>query len=714
MGKRVTSAADPAFYRVEPSKFLLGTDHTGSSPTTSIRPSRVAQAALAQWNAFLRTGNPGYRGQFLAYVSRLTRSEVRTRNGLSVWPTSAAGAETHACDRYLSAGIQGTVGSTLLRAHLLLGDEAYLQAARRALTALETEILDGGVASVVGADGLFFEDVAMYPAAHILSGFMLGLVSLHDYFELSGDTDVLDVIEQSTSTWHILARLYDTGYWSRRDLLDNRLATSEEHAFHVTLLRALDSYSGCDHCAKLADRWAGYQKRRSCRVRRALAERAALGRGALARTARRLMFPPNDRARLADSRDLVCIATPAFPVVGGTRAIVTAIGKLMGNEWDLRYLTYQIGPNPDGLPIERFGGRMSSYWQFPNVWFHAWAGLRKLTYLIRHGNKFRLILPQDGSYTAFFSAIVGKASGARVVSLEHGTLLFPYSRVYRAERVAGLRRVARLRLALLWPSLHLMSRVAVRLTDQFLVQGDEIEGIYRQHLGVHPSRIVRFLPAIDTEFFKPLSPAAKEDERTRLGFTVEDLVIVMNGRLAPEKGLDIALVGVAEALKALPVEVRGRVRLIIAGDGPTRSKVESIMRSNQLDSISQLWGEADPRTVAMLLSIGDVFLYTSVRGANTAVSVLEAMAAGCAVVASERPQSHAKLLADARGISIPPGDVAAVRSALSLVLLDSIIRADMGRSARDYIVRNYSPLALRRALLRATYYSPMGNYGVKS
>ncbi len=684
-------------------------------------PGQVAQLALSQWNAYLRTDHDANRRQFLDHISWLMVAELRAAPDLSVWPTSAAAGEAHDYHQYLSAGIQGAVGSALLRAHLLLGDEVYLQAARRALAALDTEILDGGVSSVVGADGLCFEDVAVYPAAHILSGFVLGLMGLHDYFKQFREPTVGELIERSTSTLHSLICLYDTGYWTRIDLLGKRLATVEEHAFHVSLLRALVSYSGCSHCANLADRWAGYQRRGSRRLRRALAEPTAACRRRLAGICRRLLFRSAGLGSPAATRGPVCIVLPAFPVPGGTRAIVASMAKVMADEWDVVYLTHQVGTNPGDRRIEQFGGGRSSYWQFPNVWFYSWAGLRRLIGMVRRGNSFRLILPQDGSYTALFAGIVGRAYGARVVSVEHGTVTFPYNRVYRAERVAGVggygairQVVSRLRLSLLWPSLHVMAKVAARLTDQFLVAGDEIEETYRQQLGVHPSRIVRFNPSIDSDLFTPLEPEARERERVRLGIGKDDVIIVMNGRLAPEKGLHIALSAVAETLAGLPSDLRSRLRMIIAGEGPARGDVEAMMHSKGLNSISLLLGEAEPLEVATLLGMSDVFLYTSLRGTNTSLAVLEAMAAGCAVVASERPQSHAKLLADGRGVSIPPGDLSAVRSALSRVLLDPRLRAEMGRSARDYIVRNYSPLALRRALLRATYYSPMQNYGVKS
>jgi glycosyltransferase involved in cell wall biosynthesis len=339
--------------------------------------------------------------------------------------------------------------------------------------------------------------------------------------------------------------------------------------------------------------------------------------------------------------------------------------------------------------------------------------------LVRHGNSFNLILPQDGSYTAFFSALVGKAYGARIVSVEHGTVMFPYSRLYREEQLArrhsqmGIRRVAfRLRLALYWPSLHFMARVAARLTDQFLVAGDEIEETYRRGLGVHPSRVVRFNPSIDTELFMPLPPTARDRERARAGIASTDLIIVMNGRLAPEKGLDIALTAVAHVREALPAGLRGRMRLLVSGDGPARREVEAMMRSNGLDAIGQLLGEAKPSQVANLLGMSDVFLYTSLRGTNTSLAVLEAMAAGCAVVASEQPRSHARLLAEGRGISTPPDNLSVVISGLLRVLQDPDMRADMGRLARDYVIRCYGRQSLRRALLRATFYSPIGPGGI--
>jgi glycosyltransferase involved in cell wall biosynthesis len=674
-------------------------------------PCWVAQFALSRWNAYRRTSQDELRREFAECVSLLMDAEVRLDHEMSGWPVPLRAAPDRR--NVLSAGTQGTVASALIRAWLITGDDSYGQAARRALRAFEVEILDGGVLSVVGAHGMFFEDVAVYPASHNLRGAALGLIGLYDYVDCLNDTELALLAERATSSLHAMINLYDTGFWTRVDLLGKRFATAEEHALHVRLVRALANHSGCRHCRLLAEAWDHYEKRRSRRLRGAIAGAATRGLRAVARAAGQLLVLRVDGATLPTSRYPVCISLPAFPVSGGTRAIVTAMASAMKDEWDVTYLTNRVGSKTDGMIVEAFGGRISTPWQFPNVWFHAMAGLNTLRRLIRQGKEFRIILPQDGSYTAFFSAMVGKACGARVVSVEHGTVMLPYSDIYRGERIAGLngewfvRRLAdRLRLALYWFSLHLMASMAARFTDLFMVAGDEIEETYRERLGIHFSQIVRFNPSIDAELFRPLDDVERKSQRERLGLVDSNLVIVMNGRLAPEKGLEIALEAVAEARERLNADRAARLRLLLAGSGPSRADVEAKLRACRLTPISRLVGEADPSEVAALLGVSDVFLYTSVRGTNTSLAVLEAMAAGCAVIASEQPASHAELLADCRGISTPPGDVTATSVGLLRVLQDDNLRINLGKLARNYVIHKYSQIALKRALLRATFYVP--------
>jgi glycosyltransferase involved in cell wall biosynthesis len=87
------------------------------------------------------------------------------------------------------------------------------------------------------------------------------------------------------------------------------------------------------------------------------------------------------------------------------------------------------------------------------------------------------------------------------------------------------------------------------------------------------------------------------------------------------------------------------------------------------------------------------------------MAVLEAMASGCPVIASVEPDSNARLLAEGRGIAIPPNDVEQTSAALVRLMNDPELCRRMGNLARDYIATHHNLTVFKRTLLRATYWS---------
>ncbi len=239
---------------------------SGKIPAT-YHPTSIAQNALAHWNIYLTNGGNEHKEKFMSCASWLLANEVSLSNNAGGWPIPFALPAYHAPQPYLSALTQGSVISVLMRAYQLTSDDTFLQAACRAVRTFELDILDGGVNTPLGDNGVFFETVAVYPAAHILNGYILALFGLYDYVMFTKDKRVEELIQRSITTLHSLIGEYDTGYWTRYDLLHKRLASWFYHSLHVTLLEALARYSGCEHCAALAQRWAGYQRRPGCRLR---------------------------------------------------------------------------------------------------------------------------------------------------------------------------------------------------------------------------------------------------------------------------------------------------------------------------------------------------------------------------------------------------------------------------------------------------------------
>ncbi len=236
-------------------------------------PTTIAQYALAHWNSYLATGSEKHREAFMIQARWLVAHELRFSEDRGGWQIPFAVPEYYALEPWLSAMTQGEGISVLVRAYRLTGDDTFLQVARRAVQTFELDIRDGGVSASIGDGGTFFEEVAAYPAAHILNGYLFAIFGLYDYVALASDPKVTELIRRSLDTLHMLIDKYDNGYWSYYDLLNKHLASQFYHSLHVLQLKALSQYSDCEYCANLAERWARYQQSRICQIRYFIASR---------------------------------------------------------------------------------------------------------------------------------------------------------------------------------------------------------------------------------------------------------------------------------------------------------------------------------------------------------------------------------------------------------------------------------------------------------
>ncbi len=691
-------------------------------------PATITRYALARWNQYSVRQDEAYRKSFLAQATWLIEHETRIGEDLAGWPISFPHPNCHTRGPWLSASVQGCGISILTRAYDLTGNKVFLTVLQRVVRTFERDILDGGVCVPVGADGLFFEEVAVYPAAHALSGFLYALVGLYDYLALQNDTSIKEHISRGHRTLHSFLDAFDSGFWTRRDLLHRRLSSPSELKLQVNLLEALADYSGCAHCRAGAQRWRGYLHSSGSLVRYHIAGRFSLVRRAIQERIQSVVFP---QPRISNPLS-VCIPLPAFPYRGGVLTVLEGLERAMQGIWRIEYLTQDVGSCRDSAlclsfsgeqryALHRFGTAKMTPWYFPFAWLYAFSGLRKLVALLLRRSDSRgyaIILPQDGVFTSAFSVLAAKLAGVRVVCIDHGNLSLLESQVYRKERISELARkpwprpvrlLARLLLKWYWPSLSLMARISARYVDHYLIPGVEgdSEDDACQRLGISPSRVTRYGSMIDVQGYVALDYDAKAQVRAKKGIAADAHVIAIICRLSPEKGLDIALQSLRQALWNLAPEVAAHVRVVIAGDGPLRQQVEDAIANLGLQKVCECWGDLAADEVSALLAISDIFLYTSTRGACMAMAVLEAMATGCAVIASTEPLSNAVLLAERRGIAVDAGDSEQTSQALVRLLSDVQLRERMGRLAREYIALHHSPNTFRRTLLRATYWSAL-------
>jgi glycosyltransferase involved in cell wall biosynthesis len=165
--------------------------------------------------------------------------------------------------------------------------------------------------------------------------------------------------------------------------------------------------------------------------------------------------------------------------------------------------------------------------------------------------------------------------------------------------------------------------------------------------------------------------------------------IMTVGRLAPPKD-PLTLVHALPMLEPRPYS------LAFVGDGPDRRAIEEELRASGLADQVALSGER--RDVPRLLAAADVFVLSS-RSEGAPLSILEAMAAGLPVVASD-VGGIGELVADGEtGLLVPPGDPARLALALARVLDDRALRERLGAAGRARARERFDIDALRSAHL---------------
>ncbi|BDG06321.1 glycosyltransferase [Anaeromyxobacter oryzae] len=150
-------------------------------------------------------------------------------------------------------------------------------------------------------------------------------------------------------------------------------------------------------------------------------------------------------------------------------------------------------------------------------------------------------------------------------------------------------------------------------------------------------------------------------------------------RLAPPKNTE----GLLEAFAAL--DARDAV-LLLAGDGPLEAELRArARRSGVEDRVHFLGARAD---VPDLLAASDVFVLPSSWEGHP-LSVMEAMAAGAAVVATAVGGVPELVRHGETGLLVPPADGPALASALRQLYADSAQRARLGRAARQVAAERF-------------------------
>lgn len=251
-----------------------------------------------------------------------------------------------------------------------------------------------------------------------------------------------------------------------------------------------------------------------------------------------------------------------------------------------------------------------------------------------------------------------------VHALRAAAVVSPPGRVLAGDALSGLdpRRVRPLDAWLL------------RRAGRVLASGDR-EARRIQSLGVAAERVVVVPLAADVDRPKEMNGACDLPTDAR--------VILCVGPLSRGKGHREAI-WAFDILKYLYDDLH----LVLVGAGPEREKLEEFARAiGAADRVRFIGSQPDLRG---WLARAALVWVPSVRPGGRGAT-LDAMAAGCCVVATRVPGSGDVIVDGVSGMLVPPGDKAALARQTHKVLEDDCLRRRLGDAARTAARSDFSP-----------------------
>ena len=168
--------------------------------------------------------------------------------------------------------------------------------------------------------------------------------------------------------------------------------------------------------------------------------------------------------------------------------------------------------------------------------------------------------------------------------------------------------------------------------------------------------------------------------------------ILYFGRLCREKGVDTLLAAYAQMPAPRPV-------LSIAGEGPLSDELKALAAQKGLNEIRWL-GRIPPAEVARELDRCALSVVPSVWFENCSMAILESLARGRAVIASDSGGNAELIRPGVDGEVFKAGDVNALSSKLSDVACTPGKADQMGAASRESALNRFSPAVHIEGLLK--------------
>ncbi len=357
-------------------------------------------------------------------------------------------------------------------------------------------------------------------------------------------------------------------------------------------------------------------------------------------------------------------------IIGGISRHVDELSRFLVKKGvDVTILT----PETLGSPLfEKVGGvnvfRVQI--QVPAPSFHIWIYLmnhffsKKIGHLIKDVGPFDIVHAHDWM-------VVPSASEAKHYTTSKMVLTFHSFEFKRSQGSQTLE--SRMIESLEWWGSYESSKIIV-CSNSMRRDAEQRFNLSPRKISVIPNGVDQDRIKIDFDY---------DRTRERYGVYWGEQMILFVGRLTSQKGCEYLIRAMPQILS------RHNAKLIVVGDGPSRSYLESEVSRLGLSGRVRFTGFLSDQEMVKLMKSADVLVVPSIYEPFGIVA-LEAMAAGVPVVASDVDGLSEIIKHEVNGLKVFPHDPLSIFWGVDRVLSDHSLAESLKRGGKESIEKEFS------------------------